>query len=252
MLRSCRDIDEGGQDGLAREYCPCAVEDGSPESRTLSGFLTLPTSAPRQCPVWSISAENNCDINRFLGWDSGRGEEAEVCLRQSSQPLGLCQGSIPKQGLGGSHEPAYSATLEGACTKSSPKPSPYSTGQGSLQWCPNLTSHWVSSHHPPENPIVKTLRTLGCSSALSHCLSHIHLVKLYESFKVMFSSVTQSCLTFVTPWTDYSTQASLSITNSQSLLKLMSIHSVMPSNHLILLFPSLPAFNLSQHQGLFQ
>ena len=45
-------------------------------------------------------------------------------------------------------------------------------------------------------------------------------------------------------------QASLSITNFQSLLKLMSIEPVMPSNHLI--FPSPPAFNLSQHQGLFQ
>ena len=37
---------------------------------------------------------------------------------------------------------------------------------------------------------------------------------------------------FVTPWTA-ALQASLSITNSQSLLKLMSIKSVMPSNHLI-------------------
>ena len=36
----------------------------------------------------------------------------------------------------------------------------------------------------------------------------------------------------VTPWTA-ARQASLSITNSQSLLKLMSIESVMPSNHLI-------------------
>ena len=46
-------------------------------------------------------------------------------------------------------------------------------------------------------------------------------------------------------------QDSLSITNSQSLLKLMSIESVMPSKYLILL-SSPPAFNLSQHQGLFQ
>ena len=38
---------------------------------------------------------------------------------------------------------------------------------------------------------------------------------------------------FVTPWT-VARQASLSITNSWSLLKLMSIESVMPSNHLIL------------------
>ena len=47
------------------------------------------------------------------------------------------------------------------------------------------------------------------------------------------------------------TQASLSITSSQNLLKLMTIKSVMPSNHLILSSPSPPAFNLSQHQGLF-
>ena len=43
---------------------------------------------------------------------------------------------------------------------------------------------------------------------------------------------------FVTPWTA-ARQASLSITNSQSLLKLMSIESVMPSNHLILCRPLL-------------
>ena len=43
---------------------------------------------------------------------------------------------------------------------------------------------------------------------------------------------------FVTPWTAAS-QASLSITNSWSLLKLMSIESVMPSNHLILCPPLL-------------
>ena len=42
----------------------------------------------------------------------------------------------------------------------------------------------------------------------------------------------------VTPWTAVH-QASLSITNSQSLLKLMSIESVMPSNHLILCHPLL-------------
>ena len=43
---------------------------------------------------------------------------------------------------------------------------------------------------------------------------------------------------FATPWTAAS-QASLSITNSWSLLKLMSIVSVMPSNHLILCCPLL-------------
>ena len=43
---------------------------------------------------------------------------------------------------------------------------------------------------------------------------------------------------FVTPWTT-ARQASLSVTNSRSLLKLMSIESVMPSNHLILCHPLL-------------
>ena len=46
-------------------------------------------------------------------------------------------------------------------------------------------------------------------------------------------------------------QASLSITNSQSPPKLMSIELVMPSNH-PLSSPSPPTFNLFQHQGLFQ
>ena len=55
---------------------------------------------------------------------------------------------------------------------------------------------------------------------------------------------------FATPWTA-ACQASLSITNSQSLLRLMSIELAMPSNHFILLSPS-PAFNFPQHQGLFQ
>ena len=40
---------------------------------------------------------------------------------------------------------------------------------------------------------------------------------------------------------------------SRSLLKLMSIESVMPSNHLVLCPPPYPhALSLSQHQGLFQ
>ena len=43
---------------------------------------------------------------------------------------------------------------------------------------------------------------------------------------------------FATPWTA-ARQVSLSITNSQSLLKLMYIESVMPSNHLILCLPLL-------------
>ena len=70
--------------------------------------------------------------------------------------------------------------------------------------------------------------------------------------KAAFSSVQSlSCVwLFATPWTA-ARQASLAITNSRSLLKLMSIESVMPSNHLILccplllpsIFPSIRVFS---------
>ena len=57
---------------------------------------------------------------------------------------------------------------------------------------------------------------------------------------------------FVTPWTT-ALQASLSITNSWSLLKLMSIKSVMPSNHLILCHPLLLSPSIFPSiGGLFQ
>ena len=77
-----------------------------------------------------------------------------------------------------------------------------------------------------------------------------------EMTSVQFSSVPQSCLTPATPWTA-ACQTSLSITNSHSLLKLMSIESVMPPNHLILcrpllllpsIFPSIRVF--SNESGL--
>ena len=68
---------------------------------------------------------------------------------------------------------------------------------------------------------------------------------------VQFSSVAQSCLTLCNPM-DYSMPGSMSFTISLSLLKLMSIESVMPSNHLILyrpllllpsIFPSIRVFS---------
>ena len=77
--------------------------------------------------------------------------------------------------------------------------------------------------------------------------------------KVNFNDITSnqsvqlfSCVRlFATPWTA-ARQASLSITNSQSLLRLMSIESVMPSNHLFhccpllllpLIFPNIRVFS---------
>ena len=55
---------------------------------------------------------------------------------------------------------------------------------------------------------------------------------------------------FVTPWTA-ACQASLSITNSRSLLKLMSIESVMLSNHLILCHPLLLLPSILPSIGVF-
>ena len=53
-----------------------------------------------------------------------------------------------------------------------------------------------------------------------------------------------------TPWTA-ARQASLSITNSQSLLKLMSIELVIPSNHLILCHPPLLPFSIFPSISVF-
>ena len=60
-----------------------------------------------------------------------------------------------------------------------------------------------------------------------------------EFSSVQFSSVAQSCPTLCDPWIT-AHQASLSITNSRSPPKPMSIESVMPSTHLILCCPLLP------------
>ena len=74
------------------------------------------------------------------------------------------------------------------------------------------------------------------------------------SMELQFSSVAQSCLILCDPWTA-ARQASLSIITSRSLLKLMSIKVVTPSNHLILcrplllppsIFPSIRVFPMSQ------
>ena len=80
---------------------------------------------------------------------------------------------------------------------------------------------------------------------------HLTLLRSRVS-TILYSVQSLSCVQlFVTPWTA-AHQAFLSITNSQSLLKLMFIKSVMPSNHLTLchpllllpsIFPSIRAFS---------
>ena len=66
--------------------------------------------------------------------------------------------------------------------------------------------------------------------------TEIHTLRISQQRTVQFSCSVVS--NFATPWTA-AQQASLSITSSQSSLKLMSIELVMPSNHLILCHPLL-------------
>ena len=92
---------------------------------------------------------------------------------------------------------------------------------------------------------------LGCLFTSCHSvLREFHLIILSPHQFSSVQSLSHVWL-FVTPWTA-APQASLSITNSWSLLRLMSIESMMPSSHLILchplllspsIFPSIRAFS---------
>ena len=77
--------------------------------------------------------------------------------------------------------------------------------------------------------IIKNNKFLNLYNYFSSSINFIYASSVQSLSHVQF---------FVTPWTA-ACQASLSITNSQSLLKLMSIELVMPSNHLILCHPLL-------------
>ena len=93
-----------------------------------------------------------------------------------------------------------------------------------------------------------------CFSLFAAAFSSQHLKKNKTSWAHHFSSVQSLSRVqfFADPWTA-ACQASLSITNSQSVLKLISIESVIPSNHLILchrpllllpsIFPSIRVFS---------
>ena len=81
---------------------------------------------------------------------------------------------------------------------------------------------------------------LNCSKGKHNKTRYAYILFYAISLGKEFSSVQllSHVQLFATPWTAAG-QASLSITSSQSLLKLMSIELVMPSNHLILCHPFL-------------
>ena len=132
--------------------------------------------------------------------------------------------------------------------------------------CITLCNPWTVAH---QAPLSMEFSRQGYWSRLSFSYlpsegkqsenhNHIKLTNLITWTTVQFSSVQSlsHARLFATPWIA-AHQASLSITNSQSSLKLMSIQSVMPSSHLILCRPLLllhpipPASASSQTSQLF-
>ena len=108
---------------------------------------------------------------------------------------------------------------------------------------------WIILNHPPAAWSVEKLSSMkpvpGDKKVRSCCFK-LFCMALEKCFSQSLSCV----WLFATPWTT-AHQASLSITNSWSLLILMSIESVMPSSHLILcnplllpsIFPSIRVFS---------
>jgi len=121
-------------------------------------------------------------------------------------------GDLPKPGI-----KPRSPSVQADSLPAEPQGKPKKTGVGSLSLLQGIFS----------------MQELNWG--LLHC-RHILYQLIYQRVSVQFSSLhlLNHVQHFATPWTA-ARQASLSIVNSQSLLKLMSIESVMPSNHPILL-----------------
>ena len=166
----------------------------------------------------------------FLGGTSGK-EPTCQCRRH------MRRGLIP--GLGWSPGGGHGNPLQYSCLDN-----PH--GQRSLAgpgpWRHRVGHDWVTKHTHTDY-LEHLLQFLGpkCVNKwmdISHCLVFSKFLKILRLPHWKFSSVQSlsPVQLFVTPWTA-ARQASLSITNSWSVLKLMSIESLMPSNHLILCHP---------------
>ena len=118
-----------------------------------------------------------------------------------------------------------------------------------------LKSECYLSHYLTENVVLTPVHSLFFFYSLLFCQKEnnkksIHLIRWRSDQFSSVHSLSRVRLS-ANPWTA-ARQASLSITNSRSSLKLMSIESVMPSNHLILcrpllllpsIFPSIRVFS---------
>ena len=101
--------------------------------------------------------------------------------------------------------------------------------------------------------MVRLVSLFGCQQRINHiyCIyTRKQWIEQDEVWPCVCGLVAQSGLTLVTPW-PAGRQASMSITNSRGLLKLMSIESVMPSNHRTLVIPFSSAFNQDYERQIF-
>ena len=87
--------------------------------------------------------------------------------------------------------------------------------------------HYFHAFTPPAKYWMQHKHEWEVANEKGHCDNQFSSVQSLSCFRFFVTSWTAAC------------QASLSISNSQSLLKLISIESMMPSNHLILCFPLL-------------
>ena len=110
----------------------------------------------------------------------------------------------------------------------------------------------VSKESPCNAEDMDTIPGLGRSpgEGKGYPLQYSGLENSMDSI-VQFTSVAQSYPNLCNPWT-VAHQASLSFINSWSLFKLMSIKSVMPSNHLIVCRPLLLCLQSSPASGSLQ
>ena len=132
-----------------------------------------------------------------------------------------------------------------------PSPPPGACSNSSLlsQWCPSTISSFIV-------PFFSCLQSFPASWSFPVNFISLSYRKLYLLNEVSSVQSLSRVLLFVTPWTE-THQVSLSITNSWSLLKLMSIKSMMPSNHLKLwrphhLLPSIfPSNSVYSNESVF-
>ena len=183
-------------------------------------------------------------------WDFSSKNTGVSCHR-------LLQRIFPTQG---STQSPTSPALAGGSFSTEPPGKPDIISHPSSIYTSTLQPHWVSLIYLV---CLKPSCLTSLIQAISSTWNATLFVKflLHESFPDCFRHIQFLILSsvqllnhvrlFATPWTA-ARQASLSITNSWSLLKLKSIDSVMPSNHLILCLPFSSCLQSFPASGFFQ